>query len=557
MLAAWMLFVCIVTLLCGASALAAERIALIVRRPSRWIWAGSIASPIAITLLAQRSTSAAEPQTLESLGLAREVGELSAIAESPVVWMAERLTDPSASSGSETWLVAVWLCSSIVLSIHLLLTWVALRRRLASAQVSVIGDTPIMLTADLGPAVTGFVRPRICMPSWIDALSENVRHVALDHEHEHLLAGDTKLHGLSLLVLVAMPWNVPLWWMHHRLRLAIEIDCDRRVLRRGYSSSDYGRALLEIACRGPSRELAAMGLYESASLLERRIQVMRASRRKAWKAAVALLAVTSFSTFAFAATLDAPKQTLQVWFAGDGDSALPLIPSPVGSVMDGHDELASALRQHFPELASARVEANIVVWLLTNEHGAVAQKLAQTLEATEALDFTDAAWAQRAKAFGIDEAHITEHIVLDSNVGPNRVAVAWMVQPGITPASSGGPLIRLPGSGTSIESRVVRTALAHRSVIEHFDPKAIREGTPHDIELWFVMDANGSVLRAGRRATITDPELARRDIEQRLPGVRVAYVERGTAVKNTRGERVRVSWHWLQGDSPLPREDTI
>ncbi|UUZ52386.1 hypothetical protein LP419_22985 [Massilia sp. H-1] len=45
-----------------------------------------------------------------------------------------------------------------------------------------------------------------------------------------MAARDPQLLGLALLVLVAMPWNLPMWWQLRRLRHAIEVDCDARVL---------------------------------------------------------------------------------------------------------------------------------------------------------------------------------------------------------------------------------------------------------------------------------------------------------------------------------------
>ena len=35
------------------------------------------------------------------------------------------------------------------------------------------------------------------------------------------------------MAVVLMPWNLPLWWQWRRLRFAIEVDCDARVLASG------------------------------------------------------------------------------------------------------------------------------------------------------------------------------------------------------------------------------------------------------------------------------------------------------------------------------------
>lgn len=147
MLAAWMSFVFVVTLLSGVSALAAERIALIFRRQSRWIWVAAMVCTIALTLLAQRTRPPSESATLQSLGLARESNELRTIADSPVVWLTEQLSDSPASHGSDTWLLAIWVCSSVVLAAYLAVGSLCLRRRLASAQVVSVGGTAVLMTS--------------------------------------------------------------------------------------------------------------------------------------------------------------------------------------------------------------------------------------------------------------------------------------------------------------------------------------------------------------------------------------------------------------------------
>ena len=50
------------------------------------------------------------------------------------------------------------------------------------------------------------------------------------HERSHLDAGDPRLIALAVTLLVLMPWNPLLWWQFRRLRRAIEVDCDTRVL---------------------------------------------------------------------------------------------------------------------------------------------------------------------------------------------------------------------------------------------------------------------------------------------------------------------------------------
>ena len=63
-----------------------------------------------------------------------------------------------------------------------------------------------------------------------------------------------------------------------------------------------------------------------------------------------------------------------------------------------------------------------------------------------------------------------------------------------------------PRQAQATEARMLATVDAQRRVIEHFDPAALSEGVPAGQELWFLIDADGKVLRAGRRAMITNPQ---------------------------------------------------
>src|SRR5439155_1593314 len=62
-----------------------------------------------------------------------------------------------------------------------------------------------------------------------------------------------------------------------RLRLAVEMDCDARVLGRGHPEPDYGELLLQVGHRRARLPLGAPAFGEPASFLERRIRRMAAA----------------------------------------------------------------------------------------------------------------------------------------------------------------------------------------------------------------------------------------------------------------------------------------
>jgi TonB family protein len=109
------------------------------------------------------------------------------------------------------------------------------------------------------------------------------------HEAEHVLARDPQLALAGLLLCALAPWNLPLWWQLRRLRLAIEVDCDDRVLRRAGDASGYGSLLLEVSQR---KAHLALALAESRSMLERRIRMItKSTTGPATLRAIALAAV--------------------------------------------------------------------------------------------------------------------------------------------------------------------------------------------------------------------------------------------------------------------------
>ena len=100
----------------------------------------------------------------------------------------------------------------------------------------------------------------------------------LRHEGEHCDAGDSRVAGLSLLLLTLFPWNFPLWWQVHRLRAAIEIDCDRRVVHRSGDVKRYAALLVEIGARRTASRWGALAFARPIPLIERRILAMTDTR---------------------------------------------------------------------------------------------------------------------------------------------------------------------------------------------------------------------------------------------------------------------------------------
>jgi hypothetical protein len=91
------------------------------------------------------------------------------------------------------------------------------------------------------------------------------------------VARDPQILTTATLLFALFPWNAPLAWMLRRLRFAMEVDCDARVVRGGADPASYGEALLYVSQRQAPAPATSIALIERPSQLERRINLMFAS----------------------------------------------------------------------------------------------------------------------------------------------------------------------------------------------------------------------------------------------------------------------------------------
>lgn len=200
----------------------------------------------------------------------------------------------------------IWLAISLVVLAGLVLSGCLLywRKRLW-AQGSLSG-TSVLIAPDVGPAVVGLLRPRIVVPAWLLQESAVRQQFVLAHEQSHLDAGDPQMLTLALCLLVVMPWNLPLWWQFHRLRRAIEVDCDARVLHGGRDVAEYCETLIQVGQNQSSYIGAVAAMSESGSFLEQRIKIMLLKPGKwARRSALAMIGA-SVGMAAFAAQVTPP-----------------------------------------------------------------------------------------------------------------------------------------------------------------------------------------------------------------------------------------------------------
>jgi hypothetical protein len=110
-----------------------------------------------------------------------------------------------------------------------------------------------------------------------------------------------------LIALILMPWNVLLWWQWHRLRHAIEVDCDARVLSADHDTVAYGEALIDVGQQRTRFVGIVAAMSETRTLLERRVEIMSKRNRKPSTYAFAGLCILGAAVAASATQILAPE----------------------------------------------------------------------------------------------------------------------------------------------------------------------------------------------------------------------------------------------------------
>ena len=267
MMLTWMLSALLFGACVALTAAAAQPFARALGRPERWIWTVAlgfaalwpVVSTISLLLLPSLRDSAAR---LAAIRVVPDGVEFVADSSAGAVQLAAQV------------LLGLWVIATLLLGVRLVRSLVALRRMRDAAELRVVDGVEVLVSDDIGPATIGLRRHAVLIPCSVLGLDEPLRQLVLRHECEHREARDPWLLLASHVAVVLFPWNAALWSIAHRLRLALETDCDARVLAAGGDAVRYGRLLLLLAQRQRVVPLA-LTLAAPPSQLERRILAMR------------------------------------------------------------------------------------------------------------------------------------------------------------------------------------------------------------------------------------------------------------------------------------------
>ncbi len=294
MITAWMLYSLLVGALVSVGALIIDRAARAANLPRRFTWAGALGFLIALTALAPWRAESVQPIVNGAITSAVDVSPLMIAAPQT---FAERVIEVlrfPIDRGIDGMVAlvplpfdravgALWLLATIGTLVSVLHMMRKLDRSRRLWPVATMFGHRVRVAKTHGPAVYGVLQPDIVLPSTLLTQSPADQQLVLAHEEEHRRARDPLLLSVTAIAVALVPWHPLAWWMASRLRLAIEVDCDARVLRSGASPRRYAELLLTLATQMPSRRSAlhALALLDSRRHLERRLLAMtsRPSRR--------------------------------------------------------------------------------------------------------------------------------------------------------------------------------------------------------------------------------------------------------------------------------------
>lgn len=304
MIATWMLYSIAVGLIIAVAAVALDLAGRAMRRQTRAVWVAALLAasllPLVVPVI-QRSTRASQPEGVT-------VGPAEATAVLSPAGAAVRLPDTfrDVLARLDRPLVALWIALAVIALARIAIATARLWRGRGEWRAEQIDGVSLYVTPDLGPAVVAMPDSRILIPEWMLGLDGQALATVIRHEREHRRAGDARLLLGASVVGALLPWNPAVWLIRRRLRLAVEMDCDARVLREDPRVDRYGSLLLAVAQHPRHSPRLAAALTESTSDLERRIDAMTTRPVRAPRTRALSLATVAAAAFALACALPGP-----------------------------------------------------------------------------------------------------------------------------------------------------------------------------------------------------------------------------------------------------------
>ncbi|HEU5210806.1 MAG TPA: M56 family metallopeptidase [Longimicrobiales bacterium] len=386
---AWMAYGLVISGLLTVAALLAERAARNAGRPARGWWLAALGGSLLLPLVAWMWPGAAP----------------GAAADPAFVVRLQPITiAPQASGGPAPGgiLLYAWLATSLLMALLITFSLLRLRRLRRHWTEAEVEGEQVLVSGNVGPAVVGLRRARIVMPGWALGIDRELRRMLLLHEREHVRAHDPLLLAAGLAALVVAPWNPFVWMQFLRMRLAIELDCDARVLRVSGDARSYGTLLIEVGRQRSRGAALALAFGEPRSFLEERIRALPGvlGRRRLARAIglasaalfVLLLAVCARDPMSSVNPVEQAGVLESNRYAADrSDDELmkepTFTPFTARPELRNRNDVARALERNYPPLLrEAGIGGEALVWFFIDRSGAVTRTAINRSTGYPALD---------------------------------------------------------------------------------------------------------------------------------------------------------------------------
>jgi bla regulator protein blaR1 len=373
---AWMLYCMVVGALLVVAARAAEWVASLAGRPVRWMWAGAITITFALGAMAPLRRAFVHQDASTPSASASVTLPLESIAQ-----MEHRLPSSMNSYAVIAWAVASVALIALIAGVH-----ERMRRARRAWPIAELHGARVRVSPRVGPVVIGMSQPEIVVPRWLLERSVDEQRLVVAHEAEHLAARDGLLLGAAYVAAAVLPWNPAIWVMFSRLRLAVELDCDARVLRHGVAAQSYGALLIDVAERAVPFELGALAFTKSPSHLQQRIVAMKRNIPKFARLRGSIVGVLGAA--ALFAACEAKMPTSAEIAAMDVSSvehrvgALGVVPDQAVYIVDGKRVARTEAVVLKPEQIASVNVSRIDTTNYVEVHTTAVQRVAMTADST-------------------------------------------------------------------------------------------------------------------------------------------------------------------------------
>lgn len=260
-------------------------------------------------------------------------------------------------------LAVVWICGVAVMLLYAAVSFLRLRLQVREA---VKEDGNVYICDRVGtPFILGVVRPRIYLPSALDA---GDRAMILLHERAHLKRRDHLWKPLGFLLLSVYWFHPVLWVVYVLLCRDIELACDERVLRQQGSGikKDYASALLR--CSAPRHLVRACPVAFGEVGVKARIKsVLNYKKPAFWVILLALVASAVVAVCFMTIPKERAPAVVTVLDTGSDSEAVAVQPESVSL-----DRQTLRLEVTYVNNSDQPIEANETVWMLREADGTYA-----------------------------------------------------------------------------------------------------------------------------------------------------------------------------------------